>query len=82
MGVEKAEMATVAATPAVSDPLAITLSEAMRLSGLSRSELYRRMGNGQIHAVKAGVRTLIVMTSLKAHIASLPTAEFRTPKAA
>ena len=62
------------------DPLAVPIPEAVRLSGISRSELYRRLAAGQVHAVKSGSRTLILMDSLRAHIASLPAATFRAPK--
>ena len=60
------------------DPLAVAIPEAVRLSGLSRSELYRRMGDGRIQAVKAGTRTLVLMESLRAHLESLPRAIFHT----
>jgi excisionase family DNA binding protein len=63
-------------------PITAPISEASRLSGLSRSEIYRRLAAGDIHAVKSGSRTLILMDSLRAHLASLPAATFRAPKAA
>jgi hypothetical protein len=61
-------------------PLAVTIFDAVRLSGLSRSEIYRRLSSGDIQARKSGCRTLIVWDSLKAHIEALPAAEFRTPR--
>jgi hypothetical protein len=64
------------------DPLAIPIPEAVRLSGISRSELYRRLAAGEVRAVKSGARTLILMDSLRAHLANLPPATFRAPKAA
>jgi len=64
-----------------SSPLALTIHEAVRISGLSRSELYRRLSDGKVQAVKSGSRTLILMDSLRAHLASLPAATFRAPKA-
>ena len=64
------------------DPLAVPIQEAVRISGISRSELYRRLGSGDVRAVKSGARTLILMDSLRAHLASLPAATFRAPKAA
>jgi len=77
MPVEQSRLLTTAAKiTELTEPLAVPLSEAVRLTGLSRSELYRRLANGQIQAVKAGVRTLVVMQSLKAHMASLPPATF------
>jgi excisionase family DNA binding protein len=63
-------------------PLTVTISEAVRLSGLSRSELYRQLSAGRIRACKSGSRTLILWASLKAYVEALPEAEFRAPKAA
>ena len=64
------------------DPITAPIPEASRVSGLSRSEIYRRLSAGDIRAVKSGARTLIIMESLRAHLASLPLATFRAPKAA
>jgi hypothetical protein len=61
-------------------PLAYEIREASRISGLSRSELYRRLAAGDIQAVKNGRRTLILMDSLRTYLASLPPAKFRAPK--
>jgi hypothetical protein len=61
------------------DPLAVSISDAMQLTGFSRSELYRRLGTGDIHAVKSGSRTLILMDSLRTHLANLPPATFPQP---
>jgi hypothetical protein len=63
-------------------PMALTIHEAVRISGLSRSELYRRLSDGKVQAVKSGARTLILMDSLRAHLASLPPAKFRVPRGA
>lgn len=68
--------------PLRTDPLAVPIPEAVRLSGISRSELYRRLATGQVLAVKSGTRTLILMDSLRAHLTGLPPATFRAPKAA
>jgi hypothetical protein len=62
-------------------PLTVTIPEAVRLSGLSRSELYRQLSARRIRACKSGSRTLIIWASLKAHVEALPDAEFRAPKA-
>jgi hypothetical protein len=64
------------------NPMALTIHEAVRISGLSRSELYRRLSDGKVQAVKSGARTLILMDSLRAHLASLPPAKFRAPRGA
>ena len=62
--------------------LTVTIPDAVRISGLSRSEIYRRLGTGDIEGRKSGSRTLIVWASLKAYIDCLPAAEFRPQKAA
>jgi hypothetical protein len=62
--------------------LAAPIADACRISGLSRSEIYRRLAAGDIRAVKSGSRTLILMDSLRAHLMSLPPATFRAPKEA
>jgi hypothetical protein len=64
------------------EPIAAAIPDACRVSGLSRSEIYRRLAAGDIRAVKSGARTLILVDSLRAHLASLPAATFRPPKAA
>ena len=64
------------------EPLAAPIPDACRMSGLSRSEIYRRLATGDIRAVKSGARTLILLDSLRAHLASLPAATFRAPKVA
>lgn len=61
-------------------PLTVTIHEAVRVSGLSRSEVYRRLADGKLRAVKSGSRTLVLMASLRAHLASLPPATFRAAK--
>jgi hypothetical protein len=53
------------------DPIAVTVPEAVRLSGLSRTALYEAMKQG-LPARKAGRRTLIMVADLDAYLASLP----------
>ena len=53
-------------------PLTVTFPEAVRLSGLSRSELYSQLSAGHIGARKSGRRTLIVWASLQAHVETSP----------
>jgi hypothetical protein len=62
------------------EPLALPIPDAQRVSGLSRSEIYRRLAAGDLCAVKSGSRTLVLMDSLRAHLASLPAATFRAPR--
>jgi len=58
-------------------PLTVTVRDAGRLTGLSKSELYRRLAAGELEARKAGARTLIMWSSLVAMCDALPTAHFR-----
>jgi hypothetical protein len=64
------------------EPIAAPIPTACRVSGLSRSEIYRRLAAGDIRAIKSGSRTLILMDSLRAHLANLPAATFRAPRVA
>lgn len=52
--------------------IALTVPDAVRVSGMSRSALYLALKNG-LTARKAGRRTLILRTDLEAYLASLPT---------
>jgi excisionase family DNA binding protein len=46
--------------------LAYTLSDAARMTGLSRSTLYRHAGAARLKLVKVGGRTLVDAASLRA----------------
>ena len=59
------------------DPLAVSIPDAGRMIGVSRTEVYRLLGAGRIAAVKQGVRTLVLVDSLRAHLAALPAATIR-----
>jgi hypothetical protein len=72
-------LAKTSNAPPATEALAVSIAEASRISGLGRSELYRRLGRKQVCAVKSGSRTLILMESLRQHLASLPPATFRAP---
>ncbi len=54
-------------------PIAVTIPDAVRLSGCSRSALYEALKRGDLKARKAGRRTLISFADLQAYLASLPT---------
>ena len=54
------------------EPLAVSIREACRITGLSRSTIYKEIASGRIQAVKASKRTLIPLESLRAWLASLP----------
>ncbi len=54
------------------EPLALTIPDAVKASGLPRSSLYEAMKHG-LPARKSGRRTLIMVADLQAYLASLPT---------
>ena len=53
-------------------PLAVTIPDAVKATGLSRTSIYEAMKQG-LPARKAGRRTLIMVADLEAYLASLPT---------
>ncbi len=53
-------------------PIAVTIPEAVKLSGISRSAIYLALKKQQLVARKAGRRTLIPFAELEAYVASLP----------
>ncbi|WP_300974583.1 helix-turn-helix domain-containing protein [Sphingomonas sp. LHG3406-1] len=53
-------------------PIAVTIPEAVKLSGLSRTALYDALGRNAISARKAGRRTLISFEDLERYLHSLP----------
>ena len=59
--------------------ISFSIPEAGRVTGLSRSEIYRRLSAGDIRAIKSGSKTLVLADSLRAFVASLPPATFRAP---
>lgn len=54
-------------------PIAVTIPDAVKATGMSRSALYEAMKRGDLIARKAGRRTLISFADLEAYLASLPT---------
>ena len=56
----------------VTAPLAVTIAEGVRLSGISRTALYESMKRGDLAALKAGRRTLINFADLARYVAALP----------
>ena len=58
--------------------LSATIIETVRLTGISRSEIYRLLGEGKLRGFKAGSRTLLDWSSVEAHVNSLPLATFRS----
>lgn len=59
-------------------PIAVSIPDAVKATGISRSSLYEAMKRGDLPARKAGRRTLIRVTDLENYLASLPT--FETPE--
>ena len=57
-------------------PIAVTIPDAVKASGMSRSSLYEALKRGDLSARKAGRRTLISFADLQAYLASLP--EYKT----
>lgn len=53
-------------------PIAITIPDAVKASGMSRSSIYEALKRGDLSARKAGRRTLIAFSDLQAYLASLP----------
>ena len=57
-------------------PLGVKPKEAARLIGGSRSEVYRLLRQCRLRAVKRGATLLVLMDSIREHMASLPPATF------
>ena len=54
------------------EPLAVSIAEAVRLSGIGRSSLYRAIKSGELAIRKRGRRSIVEMTALKRWLADLP----------
>jgi hypothetical protein len=65
--------------PSLSDciPLAYTVSDAVKVSGLARTRLYELASEGRITFRRAGRRTVILADDLRTLLASLPPAPIR-----
>lgn len=75
--VEKRALKGATAMATTTEPLAVPLAEATRISGFSRSELYRRASRGDVIFLKNNARILVDYQSLKRNVAGLPKAELR-----
>ncbi|GGZ21604.1 helix-turn-helix domain-containing protein [Asticcacaulis endophyticus] len=53
-------------------PITVTIPEAVKFSGLSKTRFYELLKRGDLTARKAGRRTLIAFSDLQAYLASLP----------
>jgi len=76
---QAAKPLTVTLTVQQIEPLTVTVERGTELTGLSRSEIYRRLLSRDLRAVKKGRQTLIIYESLKQFINSLPPAKFGGP---
>ena len=54
-------------------PIAVTIPDAVKATGMSRSALYEALKRGDLIARKAGRRTLIPFADLEAYLGNLPT---------
>ena len=52
--------------------IAVTIPEAVELSGIGRSSLYKLFSEGKLTPRKAGKRTLILIAELDTYLESLP----------
>jgi excisionase family DNA binding protein len=52
--------------------LSVTIPEAVKATGLSRSALYEALRRGDLPARKAGRRTIIAVADLEMYLANLP----------
>lgn len=55
-------------------PLAVSIAEAVRISGVGRTSLYYAIRRGELVIKKRGRRSLVEVSTLKAWLAGLPEA--------
>ena len=53
-------------------PIAVTIPDAVKATGMSRTSIYEALKRGDLTARKAGRRTLISFADLEAYLANLP----------
>jgi excisionase family DNA binding protein len=54
--------------------LSVTVPEAVQLTGIGRSSLYKLFSEGKITPRKSGKRTLVLVEDLKRYVENLPAA--------
>ena len=59
------------------EPITVRVIEAARLTGESRSSIYRSIRKGELEALKSGAATLVTVVSIKRRLANLPRFEGR-----
>jgi excisionase family DNA binding protein len=67
-------------TEPVIEPALLSIKAAAEYLSLSQVSIYRLIGLGHLQAVKAGKKTLVVMSSIKSYLASLPPAKIKAAK--
>jgi excisionase family DNA binding protein len=67
-----ARVGGVAEMKAPSEPLALSIKDTARLTGLSRTTIYELIAEGRLDAFKIGAATRITTASIKALIATAP----------
>lgn len=63
-------------------PFTFTIPGTTQATGLPRTTIYALIGKGVLDARKSGRRTLITADSIRAYLASLPTAQIGATKQA
>ena len=53
-------------------PITLTVAEAVKASGISRTSIYEALKRGDLTAVKCGRRTLIRLAELEVYLTGLP----------
>lgn len=54
------------------EPIAVSIAEAVRLSGVGRSSIYEAVNRGEIPIRKRGRRSLVMVEDLRRWIEALP----------
>lgn len=58
----------------VNAPMALTIKDAVRTTGLSRTRIFAAIRDGHLTAKKAGKATIVLGESLQAYLDGLPSA--------
>lgn len=54
--------------------ISVNINEAVEMSGISRSALYKLFKSGKITPKKSGKRTLVLVQDLRSYVENLPAA--------
>ena len=74
------QITPIIASMTASEPLLVTIREASRLTSLSRSSIYRYLGEGSFEVRRTGRRTMIVYASLKSWVEGLTAQHIDLPR--